>query len=48
MPGQTLLRILLMVAVYMTSLTLLRYKPWQNSGKTRAKDNLQVGFLPVT
>lgn len=48
MPVPTLLRILLLVAVYMTGLTLLRYKPRQNLGKAGAKNELQVGFLPVT
>jgi hypothetical protein len=29
-------------------LGLLRFKPWQRGGAPHAREQLQVGFLPVT
>jgi hypothetical protein len=48
MPVKTMPKVLLAVALFMGVLLLLRFKPWQQAGTSKAKQKLTVGFLPVT
>jgi len=43
-------RVLLIVIVLFTSITILRFRPWQrgSSGQSADREFLKVGFLPVT
>ena len=34
--------------VLVAALGLMRFKPWQRGGTAGAREQLQVGFLPVT
>ena len=55
--GSAALRVLVIVAVYMTVLGLLRYKPWRAARAAGTgpqmvagadREVLKIGFLPVT
>jgi NitT/TauT family transport system substrate-binding protein len=42
------LKIVVAVVAFLVVVGLLRFKPWVSAGKAHAKEELTVGFLPVT
>jgi hypothetical protein len=48
MPGRSTAKVILLVVLFLGVIAVLRFKPWERQGGSRAKEQLRVGFLPVT